>query len=68
MRKTLNLRGDLRCLGIVIFIVLNSACRPQKIIPDQSNTTTVILENEKTPGDEIAFKYSIFLLACGTGV
>ena len=52
---------------IVMFIVLNSAYRPQKIIPDQINTTTVILENKKTPGDGVAFKFSTFLLACLKG-
>ena len=51
-----------------MFSILNSAYRPQKIIPNQINTTAVILENEKTPGDEVAFKFSAFLLACLAGV
>ena len=38
-----------------MFIVLNSAYRPQKIIPNQINTTVVILENKKTPGDSGAY-------------
>ena len=39
-----------------MFIILNSAYRPQKIIPNQINTTAVMLENEKTPGDEVAWQ------------